>query len=377
MHLNANPQVSQSLRRVVKSVAATGLHRTGLDRLLANRKGMKNAPLILGYHRVVADFADAAKRSIAPMLVSTNTLERHIDWVGKHYQFVSLDELIEYQECSRVSDKPVAAITFDDGYADVYSNAFPLLKRKGVPFAVFVVSDLVGSEKLQFHDELYLVVSTALAHWQGQSTARLQQVISDMELDSAVDTHLKAQIMVISNPFQMMRLFFENLSKAKNEHLIQELRKLVPVSDKVLKEFYAFNWDMLKEMLAAGVTVGSHSKSHALLANETWETVVNEVTVSRQVLETELGVVIDHFAYPDGRFNAMSIKGVAEAGYRGAYTICSHQDSDHSNLTIPRKVLWENSCNNMLGQFSPSVLGCISNGIFDPANSCDQNHGIG
>ena len=56
-------------------------------------------------------------------------------------------------------------MTFDDGYRDVYEQAFPVLRRKGIPAAVFVVTDLVGRPFWQVHDRLYHLVAKAFATW--------------------------------------------------------------------------------------------------------------------------------------------------------------------------------------------------------------------
>jgi peptidoglycan/xylan/chitin deacetylase (PgdA/CDA1 family) len=127
-------------------------------------------------------------------------------------------------------------------------------------------------------------------------------------------------------------------------------------------------------MVAGGVTVGSHTRSHALLANETPEVLHDEVEGSRRALEQRLGVPIRHFAYPDGRFNASAIQAVADAEYRTAHTICTHRDRAHPLLTISRRMLWEKACINGFGRFSPAILDCQVNGIFDPADTCQTQH---
>ena len=62
-------------------------------------------------------------------------------------EFVSLDELGQRLSEGRRDDRPLAAVTFDDGYRDVYENAFPMLVRKGIPAAVFVVTKLIGTSR--------------------------------------------------------------------------------------------------------------------------------------------------------------------------------------------------------------------------------------
>ncbi|MBI4478311.1 MAG: polysaccharide deacetylase family protein, partial [Acidobacteria bacterium] len=89
------------------------------------------------------------------MLISRRMFERHIAWLGTQFHFVSLDEIGARALQSRPFTEPVAAITFDDGYRDVYDHAFPVLQRKGIPAAVFLVTDLVGQPFWQVHDRLY------------------------------------------------------------------------------------------------------------------------------------------------------------------------------------------------------------------------------
>src|SRR5687767_14565971 len=131
------------LRGLIKTGVASAVHWTGTNNLLALRPGMKQTPLVLGYHRVVENFHSSAAYSIAPMLISMRTFERQLDWIGSRFEFVSLDDVADAMEGKKRFEKPAAAITFDDGYLDVYRHAFPLLKRKGIPWAMFVVTDRI------------------------------------------------------------------------------------------------------------------------------------------------------------------------------------------------------------------------------------------
>ena len=78
-------------------------------------------------------------------------------------------------------------------------------------------------------------------------------------------------------------------------------------------------WDQLRAMHAAGMTIGSHSRSHPYLTRITnpkklW----NEIEGSKQVLEKQLGIVIKEFAYPFGQYNASILAAVEQAGYSSA-----------------------------------------------------------
>jgi hypothetical protein len=91
-------------------------------------------------------------------------------------------------------------------------------------------------------------------------------------------------------------------------------------------------------------------------------------------LQNRLGIAPRHFAYPDGRFNVRAAKAVA-AGYQFAYTPAAINSPAYPLMTIPRKMLWENSCTNAAGEFSPAVMNCQVHGIFDWISGCGETHG--
>src|SRR5438093_7204026 len=129
------------LRVWIKSGAARALWWWKTDKWIGALAGNRNVPLILAYHRVVERFPSDEPNAIPAMFISRSMLERHLDWVGRRYCFVSLDELGVMLENGTVPRKPVAAVTFDDGYMDFYDHAFPLLTSKGIPAGVFAVTD--------------------------------------------------------------------------------------------------------------------------------------------------------------------------------------------------------------------------------------------
>lgn len=364
------------LRQLTKTSLAAGIHMSGMDKVLGSRRGLADQPLVVSYHRVVEDFRESATRSIPAMLVSTRTMEDHLDWFARHYDFVALDELAEILEGRRQTRKPVLALTFDDGYADFYHQAYPVLKRKGIPAAVFVVTDLVGTTHLQAHDELYLLVSGLHSD---RDPARLKQVedfVHTLSITPEEARGLGSLLYTEEDTFTLTKAFLVALSQADTDRLVRMLRTQVYIPEHSLREFHALDWEMMREMLGNGVTIGSHTRSHALLANEKGESLAREIRGSKEILERRLGVPVEHLAYPDGRFNEQAVAMVRDAGYRCAYTTCTHRYDDYPLLTIPRRLLWENSCMDSFGRFSPAILSCQVNGIFDPAARCQQNHWV-
>ena len=119
---------------------ATALALTGTTRRrLAARRGMV---CVLMYHRVIAD--DARADEIEPgMYVRAATFAAHLRWLGAHFRFVPLREAQE-----RPADPdgaPRVALTFDDGWRDNLTHAWPLLAAAGAPATVFLATDWIAA----------------------------------------------------------------------------------------------------------------------------------------------------------------------------------------------------------------------------------------
>jgi peptidoglycan/xylan/chitin deacetylase (PgdA/CDA1 family) len=317
------------LRKLLKTGVAWALDHSGIAR--------RSSCLVAGYHRTVVELPRDGRSTLPPQCISVKVLERHLDWIGRRFRFVSLDEL-----CTARASQPVAAVTFDDGYQDVYTHAFPLLQRKGVPAAVFVVTDLVGTTELQIHDRLYLLLARSRSPGEAQFL-----------LDPLLATLPQAAVL----------------------RLIEKLQERFTIDEEVQREHRSLSWEQIERLHKAGFTIASHTRTHAILPNEEMDTVWRELRSSREILEQRLGAPVRHFAYPCGQFNTHTIQAVERAGYELAYTICRHRDRRWPELTIPRKVLWENSCLDALGSFSPSIMSCQVNRSFELFAGCEMNHG--
>lgn len=98
-----------------------------------------NIPILM-YHRVCPDGA-----APCPWIVTASTFERQLEWLRTR-GFRSLDadslhltSLMKTRECDK---RPCVALTFDDGYLDNFTVAFPLLCKYGFTATIFLVSDV-------------------------------------------------------------------------------------------------------------------------------------------------------------------------------------------------------------------------------------------
>jgi peptidoglycan/xylan/chitin deacetylase (PgdA/CDA1 family) len=314
---------------------------------------------------VVEDFAADAGRTIPSMLISRRTLERQLDWIGRRYRFVTLDELGAGLDGEKKFSRPAAAVTFDDGYSDVYHNAFPLLKKKGIPSAVFVVTDLVGTSRLQLHDRLFLLLTRAFAggHLEPENFSTF---LDKLEIRLPAETKIGGIDALDCSP--AVNALLAALPQAEIHRLLEALEALETIEENIIEMHRSLTWEMIREMHRSDTTIGSHTRTHAVLTVEGLAKVADEVRGSKKTREQKLGTEARHFAYPDGRFNDATVQVVAAAGYRFAYAT-SRRRSAAPALTIPRLLLWENSCFDARGNFSPAILNCQIQGVFDLAHS--------
>ena len=66
----------------------------------------------------------------------------------KHYNVIPLDELVKGIKKGKKFAHNTVVITFDDGYQDNYSYAYPILKKYGFPATIFLISDYIGNARL-------------------------------------------------------------------------------------------------------------------------------------------------------------------------------------------------------------------------------------
>jgi peptidoglycan/xylan/chitin deacetylase (PgdA/CDA1 family) len=81
-------------------------------------------------------------------------------------------------------------------------------------------------------------------------------------------------------------------------------------------------WVALRELVAQGVEVGSHTHSHVDLCSLSRAALLRELTDSRRKLEDALGTEVRAVSYPFGRCNARVVKAASDAGYRIGFSMC-------------------------------------------------------
>lgn len=352
-------------RRVVKAAVASALYRWSKVR---PGTAWRHQPLVLGYHRVVEDFDEACQDAMPSLLISRAMFERHLQWIGDHFDFISLDQAARHLETGEPFARPSAVITFDDGYRDVFENAWPVLRRLNVPAALFLVSDRINSSQPLVHDRLYSLLCAAYEHWPSPET-RLTAVLraAGLAVNGLGDRGPGGTALLAT------RTLLLTTTQREMCRILGVLEANVgrpPASALPL----AVTWEMVRTMRGEGATIGSHTRTHAWLVKESFDDVDKELSASKAALEAGLGERVDYFAYPDGQFTAATVRAVARAGYRLACTACDHRDHVYPKLTLPRSILWEYSSVGPDRRLVPAVLACQVYGLIPRPVRCIGAH---
>lgn len=117
-----------------------------------SRKKVRKIPILLYHHVNERENVDKVRFSIEPV-----EFEKQMKWLSnKGYQTISISEMVSYytKELS-IPDKPIC-ISFDDGYYDNFSNAFPILKKYQFYATIFISTDLINGNNSKSNDPKYL-----------------------------------------------------------------------------------------------------------------------------------------------------------------------------------------------------------------------------
>jgi peptidoglycan/xylan/chitin deacetylase (PgdA/CDA1 family) len=314
------------MRDHLKRGLLQALYWTGGQRLCARVSG--GAGVILMMHRVVA----AKSESPAEYLTITDDfLDKVIARLKReNLDFISLDAL-RARLAAGGSGRRFVALTFDDGYRDNLTVALPVLRKHGVPAAVYVASGAIDRDM----DVWYL---------------RLQRAILDNEelslaaLGPPSPVSLRAPAEKASVYARLIDYIHGDMDSRKQ--LVFSLLPASRITDAELMDEAFLNWRELRELAADPlITIGAHTRTHPVLANLSEEKAFSEMARGRERLISELGVSATHFAYPYGgplECGPREFALAARAGFATAVTtrygavFPQHQEHLHA---LPRMTL--------------------------------------
>jgi len=271
----------------------------GHGRKLGLQKRQEASARILYFHRV-DEKADPFIGSI-----STALFEREMQYVAQHYCVVCLGEVVERLR-NGGPPEPVVAITFDDGYQDNYSNAFPILQRYGLPATIFLTTGGIDTRQRLWFEQLSLAMK------------RTSQTFIDLEIGVPRRFWMRTDAERFQSKNQIIALV-QQLPDTELRRWIADILAQLGVEPDT--EDTMLTWDQIRLMKQHRIDFGGHTVTHPFVSKLDPQQAVFEASECKRRIEEETQSPVEHFAYPNGRqgdFEAWNKQVLREAGYQAA-----------------------------------------------------------
>lgn len=266
----------------------------------------KGRLVILNYHRI----SDKKEESLSPfdIGVTIEKFEKELRCLARDFSVIPFSEAIDLLKNGIDWPRFPVVISFDDGYRDIFLNAFPVLEKLNLPAIVFISTRMVEKGEPFWWDELEgLVVHNHLE----EIKLALENCFSpEYDLDLG---HLKT----IPDKRVFLETLTEQIKKIKGkfrDELLNRLKPLLKSGKEAKRE--VLSWEEIKKLRKKGIEFGSHSHNHYLLTFEDQKTITEELKVSKQKLEEYLEEKIEFLSYPSGLYNPEIEKMAGECGYK-------------------------------------------------------------
>jgi peptidoglycan/xylan/chitin deacetylase (PgdA/CDA1 family) len=301
---------------------------------------------ILCYHRVLPA-ADKAAYFCPDLVVTPETLRNHCRTLAEYYEVLPLTEAVEALG-TRVQDKPLIALTFDDGYVDNLQFAVPILKEHGLRATFFVVSGLMGAQLPPWYD---LVARCA----------------KDLENRGEGST-LEGNRDELSRNFGSMKLVqgAKGLAPELRQQLVDNLLQRLGQPPDFQPQDLVMDPSQVQVLATLGHEIGSHSVSHEILPLLEANSLEREIRLSKEQLEETVQMPITSFCFPNGDFDERVLDIVKSCGYSNAVTtLTGANDIGAEAFTLRRRFVHEGRLANGREQPSSTLFRAEISGLND------------
>jgi peptidoglycan/xylan/chitin deacetylase (PgdA/CDA1 family) len=304
----------------VAHAAVDALYRTGSNHGVSSRYGGLGS--IFAFHSVVSQRSSYLN---TPIRTSLRFMEAWIHSLRRRkIAVISLDEAI-----ARLGNQQAGrfvVVTFDDGYADNFTHVLPLFEKHGLPFTVYVTSDLIERR-------LY-------CWWVGLERLFLKNdevEIAPMGKRWKLPT-LSAKVRARCEAFEWVH--GDITARAP---LLKDAFRRYDVSTEAIADEEGMTPGQLRGLAYSSLaTIGAHTVSHPELAKLSAEDCRTEMFVSKRALETIIDKPVTHFSYPFGNKAACGQREAElarEVGFKSAVTSrngCLFPQHQHNLHLLPR-----------------------------------------
>jgi peptidoglycan/xylan/chitin deacetylase (PgdA/CDA1 family) len=258
---------------------------------------------VLMYHR----FSRNAEKD----KISAAEFTAHLDYLSRRAKVLSLSETVETLKNGDSLPPNAVVITIDDGYADAFDIAFPLLQKFRMPATVYAVTDFLDAKCWLWTDLMRYVLS--------QTT--VENIGLEFSAGDKIETKLNGKQSRLETANRINARLKKMPNESKNSKIEEIARDLkVEIPEKPTGDFAPVSWEQARQMDAEKMQIESHTVTHPILTNINQTELDDELRESKKRLEEKLSKNIRHFCYPNGNLNEAVRKSVENAGYESAVT---------------------------------------------------------
>ena len=313
------------VKKAAKHLCCSSSFLIGLDRFWRFR--FRKRLLVVMYHGVASRSYSLPVWTQLPL----NIFQRQIRWLARHYIPVSLAHVVSALSGHSTLPDRAVLVTFDDGLKNNAVTAYPVLKRHGVPAAIFLTVDFVDTDTFFWVDELLLLIMEA-----AKCSVELPLRSVAAQRHFARKQYWKAYHAEVE--------FLKRVPEDERISQINSLSKHVQYDRKYYQEdFGMLSWQDVHALDEEGlVDFGVHTATHQILTSLAPDKIADELFGAKERLERQLGREVDAFCYPNGKMYVDYLPEhrdlLRKGGYKCAFStdlgLC---DLDRVNaFSIPR-----------------------------------------
>ncbi len=239
---------------MIRNLAKLAIHHGGISSIA--RACLAGRAVILRYHSV-STAADGTHLCLDPGLaVQPEHFDRQCEYLARHYNVISLDDMVTRLIEGRPLPSKAVALTFDDGYLDNYTQAFPILEKHGLNATFYVTTNCIDNVEILWTGLLRFVVFTT----QVPVLETHEPMAFRLPLGSPEER---------KEAFTKLIVTMKNIPTARRLELLEAVRVAGEIEDTSPLENIMMSWDQIREMHTAGMIFGAHTLTHPMPLTQT------------------------------------------------------------------------------------------------------------
>lgn len=261
---------------------------------------------ILAYHSIVEE--PQLTDHILGVSLGRAEFERHMETLARKFNPMTIEDVAQFAKSDRKLPPRAVAITFDDGFADNYEVALPILNRYSIPASFYIMVEAVESGTLPWYCRLRYAFNVAkVPEWKDQRSGRTYRLDVPAERKAAQSLSWDTGA---------------RLTGSTQLAFVRQVEQELEVEPVNAPHGFMMTWDQVRGLRKAGHTVGGHTLSHPNLAQVAPSEARSEIMDCKRRLEEKMGEPVEHFSYPHPALNpqwsSQTMEITKEAGFKSA-----------------------------------------------------------